>query len=125
MVRPRAEYTALHDLAVNGVPGYRTGDDVTAGVVETMGWVVGVDVEPANPDVIPRPADDADRAAWEAFAIGQGMPVADAQAASLAELRDAYPPEPERADFMPLPVAMLAPEPDVAAEAPEDNGTRR
>lgn len=100
-MRPRAEYTALHVIRVNGVIGYREGDDVTAAVVDNLNLVVGSDVMPANATVIPRPDDDAAPRDWEAFAIGQGMPVPEAQAASMAELQAKYPAE-QRDDVMPL-----------------------
>jgi hypothetical protein len=104
-MRARYDYTATRTLTVpraGGVVGYRRGDDVTAQAVEEQGYVVGEDVIPARPDVVPRPADDAPRSEWAAYAVGQGMSpteVADLDAPTLAER---YPEGAERDDFVRL-----------------------
>ncbi|RKN55948.1 hypothetical protein D7193_15290 [Micromonospora costi] len=73
-MRPNAEYIANRTILVNSVRAYNPGDDVFASAVENLGLTVGVDVLPANPNVIPRPAANARRADWVAYWVGQGMP---------------------------------------------------
>jgi hypothetical protein len=107
MVAPRYDYTALHDIYVDGVAAARTGDGLTAHVVDNwrdnkgMTLVVGVDIKPTRGDVIPRPASNAPVAEWRTYAIGQGMDPAEAEDAKRAELVERYPAE-ERDDVMPL-----------------------
>lgn len=112
-MRPKAYGIALRDIpSPNGTIGafaYREGDEIEhPSVVDTLGLTWGVDVRPIDENVIPRPGEDDDRRAWEAYCIGQGMAVEDAQAASLAELREAYPEPEARDDFVPLPPAKSA-----------------
>lgn len=103
MVRPMYDYTALHRIpALGPVAYYQRGDDVQAAVVEQLGLVVGEDVVPARADVIPRPADNAKRAEWVDFAVGQGMPRDEADDLTVAELRDRYPEGARRTDFVSL-----------------------
>lgn len=94
-MRNPTDFVALRDIKRPGtfVFGYRAGDDVHASVVDDPDWglVVGEDVRPASADVVPRPADDASRADWQAYVVGQGMSPADAEAASLEDLVAAYP----------------------------------
>lgn len=99
-MRNPTDFVALRDIKQPGtfVFGYRAGDDVHADVVNDPDWgiVVGQDVRPTNTGAVARPADDAPRADWQAYAIGQGMKPADAEAASLDDLVSAYPaPDPE------------------------------
>lgn len=110
-MKPPTKYTALHDIKPNPL-GYayshRTGDDVEPSVVENLKLRVGVDVAVADATVIPRPDDDDDRLAWEAYAIGQGMPVEEAQKSERDELIMQYPAEEPREDMMALPPARNA-----------------
>lgn len=110
-MKPPTKYTALRDIKPDPL-GYayshRIGDDVEPSVVENLKLRVGVDVAVADATVIPRPDDDADRLAWEAYAIGQGMPVAEAQNASHADLVKTYPEGPVPTDRMALPPARNA-----------------
>lgn len=91
-----AEFVALHTINAPGsyARAYNTGDPVTAQVVADWELVVGADVKPADGYVPPWPADDADRATWEAYVVARGTSTGDAQAASLDELRGMYPPPP-------------------------------
>lgn len=77
MAAERAEYVALRDLEVppnsmSGVFAARTGDPVPAGVVENVGYVIGEDVAPSGLALMPKPARNASRAAWAAYAVDQG-----------------------------------------------------
>lgn len=109
------EFTALTALRAPGtmVFGYQAGDGVPASVVENWELNVGTDVMPTRTGLVPRPEDD-DRSAWEAYAIGQGMSVEDARAASLAELKDTPEPEPDaEPEKLPDPLAPpVRPEPN-------------
>lgn len=69
----RAEYVALRDLPVNGVFGYREGDPVPAGPVENLGFVIGEDVAASGLALMPKPAKNASRATWAAYAVDQGL----------------------------------------------------
>lgn len=69
----RAEYRALLPIDLGGVRGYNPGDEVYADVVERYGLVVGEDVEPSGKQLLPKPAKNASRAAWAAYAVDQGM----------------------------------------------------
>jgi hypothetical protein len=69
----RAEYVALKDLYSNGVLGYSKGDPVPAGPVENLGYVIGEDVAPSGLALMPKPAKNASRATWAAYAADQGM----------------------------------------------------
>lgn len=103
MVRPMYDFTALHRIPTSGpVAYYQRGDDVQAAVVEQLGLVVGEDVIPANADVIPRPADNAKRAEWVDYAVGQGMDRAEADDLTIADLRERYPEGARRTDFVRL-----------------------
>lgn len=112
-MKPPTKYTALHDIKPDPL-GYafshRTGDDVDPAVVENLKLRVGVDVMPADPTVIPRPDEDADRMTWEAYAIGQGMPVESAQNAERDELIMQFPAEenPQPKSTVALPPARNA-----------------
>ena len=72
MAAQRAEYVALRDLQVNGVRGYSEGDPVPAGPVENCGFVIGEDVAPSGLALMPKPARNASRNAWAAYAVDQG-----------------------------------------------------
>lgn len=78
MAEQRAEYVALRDLFTNGVRGYSAGDPVPAGPVENLGFVIGEDVAASGLALMPKPARNASRAAWAAYAVDQGMPQAEA-----------------------------------------------
>jgi hypothetical protein len=72
---------------------YNPGDPVSAQVVTDWALQAGIDVEPADDYVAPRPTEDStDRAAWESYVTGQGTSLEDARDASLAELRGMYEP---------------------------------
>ena len=89
-------FTALRSLTAPGtiVFGYRYGDPVEASVVENWGLVVGEDVTDGPiEDTVPltppaaRPGPEANRAAWEGYAIAHGMSEKDAAEAPLEELQ--------------------------------------
>lgn len=121
-MRPVQEFHALRDIRVGGVFGYRTGDDITAAVVETLGLTIGVDVIPANNQVIPRPAGNAARPEWEKYAIGQGLTVDEVAEMTVSQIRERYP-LPSDGD----PVAVAATEqtnhPHEASPAPAGNAS--
>lgn len=117
-MRPRADYVALHTINVDGVVGYREGDEMIADVVDNLGLEVGVDVQPLRDDVVPRPAGNATRAEWARYAIGQGLPAGDADDMTRDELRDRFPaadPDPDSAVPLadaPAPTAAGGPDND-------------
>lgn len=101
-----AEFIAKHRINAPGTyaGAYNSGDGVSAQVVTDWNLVIGVDVDPADDYTPPRPAENSnDRAAWEAYVVGQGTSLDDARAASLDELRGMYeppaPPEPPAHDL--------------------------
>lgn len=53
------------------MPGYQPGDGIYAQVVEDYGWVLGVDVDAARPDLMERPAENASREAWVNYVLTQ------------------------------------------------------
>lgn len=119
-MRARFDYTALHDIPVNGVIGFRAGDDMTADQVTNLGLIVGDDVEAARTDVIPRPAGNAPRIEWAAFALGQGMTRDEVDGMGRDELRDRFPAGEARDDVMPL---SARPQPDnTAVQVAEQTG---
>jgi hypothetical protein len=98
------------------VNGYQRGDGVPASVVEDWDLVVGEQVIPFDTGVVGRPGDGGSRADWQAYAVGQGMDPAEAEAASLEDLVAAYPEPDEDAEARPLPVPGSMPErPDADA----------
>jgi hypothetical protein len=108
-------YVALGAIKRPGtmVNGYQRGDGVSQQVVESWDLVVGQEVAPVDTSVVGRPGEGADRADWQAYAIGQGMSAEDAQAASLDDLRTAYPDAEAEAKPLPVPGSMpVRPEPD-------------
>lgn len=90
-MRTREEFLAMHTINVGGYAGYRAGDGITRDVVERLGLTVGVDVRPANADVVPRPAGNARRADWEAYALGQGLDSEEIDSMSVTDLRNRFP----------------------------------
>lgn len=96
MANERYDYTALRTIEYpKGQPAYLAGHGVMAQVVEDLGLVVGEDVAPARPDVVPRPAGNAKRAEWVAYALAQGADPDEVDAATRDELRAQYTPEDE------------------------------
>lgn len=94
----RAEYVALQTLYVNGVRGYSEGDPVPAGAVDNCGFVIGEDVAPSGLALMPKPARNASRAAWAAYAVDNGMPQAQADDMTRDQLVAQYEePTPEEA----------------------------
>lgn len=91
MVAERRDFNAMHDLTVGGVAGYREGDNVPWAAVENQGFVIGEDVLPASPDVIPHPGAEANRRQLAEFAMGQGLTPDEANELGAAELRERYP----------------------------------
>jgi hypothetical protein len=90
----RAEYRALETIQVNGVNAYQPGDDVYAAVVENLGLEIGVDVEPARLKLIEKPAKNASRAAWAAYALDQGVSAEDVDGMGRDELVAFFEEEP-------------------------------
>lgn len=113
------EYKALVPLRAPGtmVFGFQPGDGVPAATVEAWELTVGSDVMPRDTGVVARPEKDDERPAWEAYAIGQGLPVDEARAASLADLRKTPDPDPEVA---PEPLA----DPNAAPVRPEPDAKK-
>ena len=72
MAEQRAEYVALQNIAENGVWAYREGDPVPLGAVENLGLVIGEQVAASGLALMPKPARNASRAAWAAYAVDQG-----------------------------------------------------
>jgi hypothetical protein len=94
----RAEYVAKRDLFTNGVRAFSEGDPVPAGPVENLGFVIGEDVAPSGLALMPKPARNASRAAWAAYAVDNGMKQDDADAKTRDELAAEYEdPSPEEA----------------------------
>lgn len=121
------EFVAMTSFGPPGsmIKGYNRGDKVPATVVDAWGLTVGEDghVMPLRTDAAPRPADDdEDRAAWEAYAIGQGWDTGDARAASLDDLREIPEPEPDE-HGNPAPAEPL-PDPTAAPVRPEDDAVK-
>lgn len=117
-MRTQEPYVALGTIKRPGtmVNGYQRGDGVPASVVEDWELEVGQQVMPFDTSVVGRPTEDGDRADWQAYAIGQGMDPAEAQAASLDDLIAAYPEPDEDAEARALPVPGSMPErPDADA----------
>lgn len=112
-------YVALRPIRQPGtlLTPYRDGDGLPANAVTEWGLVVGEDVAPVRDDVIPKPDDDADRAEWEAFAIGQGWTYADARDASMKDLRGIPERDPEQ------PARRLD-EPAAAPERPAESDVK-
>lgn len=73
MAAQRSEYVARQVIDVNGVRAFNPGDPVPAGVVDNLGLVVGEDVLPSDLKLLPKPARNAKRADWAAYALSQGM----------------------------------------------------
>ncbi len=88
MANERYDFVALRTIEYpEGQPAYLAGQGVMAQVVDDLGLVVGEDVAPARPDVIPEPAGNAPRSDWAAYAIGQGMSRDEADDLTRDELR--------------------------------------
>lgn len=69
MAYPPYDYIARHDIHINGVAGYRTGDGMYQQVVDDLGLVLGVDIDAARPEAWERPADTAPAARWRDYAL--------------------------------------------------------
>jgi hypothetical protein len=99
MVAQRAEYVATGVIEVNGVRGYNPGDPVPAGVVESLGLVVGEQVEPTELKLLPRPAKGARRPEWAAYARSQGVPQDEVDTMTVKDLETRFEePQPESDD---------------------------
>lgn len=68
----RFEYVALRDIPYNGVLAVAEGGPVPVGVVENLKLTIGEDVAPSGLALMPKPAKNASRAAWAAYAVDQG-----------------------------------------------------
>jgi hypothetical protein len=118
-MRESFPYRALRKIRQPGtleVP-YGEGDMLPANAVTEWGLVVGEDVVPVRDDVIARPDAGAERAEWEAFAIGQGWTLTDAREASMKDLRAI----PERDPNEP---ARMLDDPDRASERPSESAVK-
>lgn len=71
MAWPPYDYYARRTLPDRLTPGYQPGDGIYADAVEQYGWVIGVDVDVARPDLIERPSDGAKREAWVNYVLAQ------------------------------------------------------
>lgn len=96
---PRVYYRAMHDIPIPNATasafGYREGDPVPPELLDNPDYdlTVGLDVKPEDPTVIPRPADDDERA-WRAYAVGQGLPYEQVRDLDPDQVREVLPPEP-------------------------------
>ena len=117
-MRDKFDFIALETIkapGTAGMPAYFRGDGVPASTVENWSLVVGEQVMPLNTGAVARPDDDGDRAAWEAYAIGQGMTVDEAREASLKELRSVPPPDDQvPPEDLPNPVSPERPDENAA-----------
>lgn len=79
-MRPNADYVALRDIKVPGSYAYaaRAGDDVTEVQRINLGLAVGVDITPLTREAMPRPEAEADRRAWQDYAVVRGVPYTEA-----------------------------------------------
>ena len=82
----RAEYVALRDIEYNGVWAFREGDPVPVGPAENLNLVIGEDVAPSGLALMPKPARNASRAAWAAYAVDQGAKQDDVDSMTRDEL---------------------------------------
>lgn len=87
-MRPPADYVALRDIQIPDSYAFaaRAGDDMTEVQRANRGLTVGLDVRPLRTDSMPRPADDADRKAWQDYAVVRGVPYAEAVNLDRADL---------------------------------------
>lgn len=98
MAEQRSEYVALHDLFTNGVRAFSEGDPVPVGPVENLGFVIGEDVAASGLALMPKPARNASRAAWAAYAVDNGMKQDDADGMTRDQLAAQFDePAPEEA----------------------------
>lgn len=91
------EFTALEPIAApdSFAFGYMRGDAVGADVVKNWGLEVGVQVcegdlaEEVRPNEAgaAQPGPEANYAAWQTWAVANGMPQAEAEAASMEQLQ--------------------------------------
>jgi hypothetical protein len=102
MVRPMYDFIALHRIPEHGPAAYQRGDDVTADGVERWHLIIGDDIIPARPNVVPRPADDATRSHWEAYALSRGADPADLDNMTATDIRERYPDDAEPEKFVRL-----------------------
>jgi hypothetical protein len=73
-MRSPQEFVAKTAIAgPNGVRAYNAGDDVPASAVANLKLVVGQDVIPSSPEILPRPPKSASRADWDAYWRAQGL----------------------------------------------------
>lgn len=93
MADERWEYRALRPITYQDRVAYNPGDGLMSQVVSDLRLEVGVDVEPARPDVELRPADDAPRGDWARYAVDQGVDLAEVEQLGRDELRDRFPPQ--------------------------------
>jgi hypothetical protein len=91
MANERYEFTALQTIAYQGAPAYVAGQGVMAQVVEDLGLVVGVDVTPARAGVVARPAGNAKRSEWAAYALAEGMDQTEVDDLTRDQLRARFP----------------------------------
>lgn len=94
MAAPKWDYIALKVLPERGPRGYNPGDGMMQQVVDNLGLVVGVDVKPARPDMIARPAGNAPRADWYVYALGQDKTPEELDDLGRDQIRDLFPAEP-------------------------------
>jgi hypothetical protein len=90
MAGERWDYVTLRPIPdpTFGRTAYNEGEGIMAQVVEDLGLVVGVDVKPAQPDAVARPAGNASRSQWAAYRLGQGADPERIDAMTRDELRD-------------------------------------
>lgn len=100
MSNERWDYQALHAITdpIMGRVAYNEGDYLMAQVVDDWGLQPGVDVTALRPEQMARPAGNAKRADWAAYALAQGADPDTVDALSRDELRDLYTADAEGAE---------------------------
>lgn len=90
MAGERFDYKTLRPILDPdfGRIAYNEGEGIMAQVVEDYGLEVGVDVEPARANSMPRPARNASRAEWAKYALIQGLDPEEVDGLTRDELRD-------------------------------------
>jgi len=73
------EYVALETIQLNGVNAYQPGDGVHAAIVDGLGLIIGKQVEQVKAGTLDKPAKNASRNAWVAYALDQGLAPADVE----------------------------------------------
>lgn len=87
-MRPGDDYVALRDIRIPDSYAHaaRAGDGVNETQRVNLHLIVGVDLMPLTRDAMPRPGEDADRRAWQDYAVVRGVPYEEAVNLDRSEL---------------------------------------